>query len=111
MRNIIVQLIILACLLIDNIQVSGHQLCRAQKIKTTVITKGCGPQTIVSVGCRGYCPSHAEPRLGQATFDETCTCCKAIKKRTKRVVLCNSPRDERVVAVAKKCICRPCMTI
>lgn len=108
MRNTIVQLVILAYLLIDNVQVSGRQVCQAQKVQTSVVTKGCGAQTVTSYGCRGYCPSNATPRLGRTTFDETCTCCKPIQQRTKYVVVCNSPKEVLAVAVAKKCTCRPC---
>lgn len=106
MRKTTVQLIILACLLI--VRANGHEVCRPRKIQTTVLTQGCGAKTVSSFGCNGYCMSTAEPRLGRRGFAETCTCCKPIKTKIKRVVLCNSPRDVRVVAVAKKCTCRTC---
>ena len=106
MIKIFSKLIILSNLLL--VSVISHELCRSRKIQAEVLTQGCGTKTISSFGCNGYCISNAKPRLGIKGFTETCTCCKPIKTRIKRVVLCNSPPSVQAVAVATKCICRTC---
>ena len=88
------------------VKVITHELCRSRKIQAEVLTQGCGTKTISSFGCKGYCISTAKPRFGINGFAETCTCCKPIKTRVKRIVLCNSLPT--VVAVATKCTCRTC---
>ncbi len=111
MKNTIVKFAVLLCLLIDNIQVKGHQRCFVQRAQKVVKTKGCGIQKIVTTGCKGHCTSESTPRLSPVTFAVTCSCCRPIKQRVKRVVVCNSPREEIRVPVAKKCACRPCTMV
>ena len=111
MKKTIVKLAVFLCLLIGNVQVNGHQWCITQKVQTTVMTKGCGLQQIITTGCRGYCASESQPRLRGAKFVETCNCCRPLKSKVKRVLVCDSPREERLVPVARKCACRPCTII
>ena len=88
------------------VRVITHELCRPRKIHAEVLTQGCGKKTVSSFDCKGYCISTAKPRFGVKGFAETCTCCKPIRTRVKRVVLCNS--FPATMSVATMCTCRTC---